>query len=149
MSSSHNRVNVINGVNLDQLGSRDPELYGDLTLTELDRQVGIWARELKLEATFFQTNSEAEMVEHLHRVPHVSDSVIINAGAWTHYSWAIRDALEIAGVPTVEVHLSDVMAREPWRHHSVFDGLVLEVISGKGPDGYHEALRLLAGKLDV
>ncbi len=96
---------------------------------------------------FFQTNHEGEFIEHLHRVPETADAVIVNAGSWTHYSWAIRDALELAGVPAVEVHLSDVMSREEWRQFSVFDGLVLGAISGKGPDGYREALELLAAEM--
>ncbi|MGZ5309393.1 MAG: type II 3-dehydroquinate dehydratase [Solirubrobacterales bacterium] len=144
---SHNRVAVLNGVNLDQLGSRDPEHYGEMTLSQLERQVRIWADELGLEATFFQTNHEGEFVEYLHRVPEVADAAIVNAAAWTHYSWAIRDALEFAGVPAVEVHLSDISKREKWRRHSVFDGLVLEAIYGKKAEGYREALELLARKL--
>jgi 3-dehydroquinate dehydratase-2 len=80
-------------------------------------------------------------------VPETADAVIVNAGSWTHYSWAIRDALELAGLPAVEVHLSDVMSREEWRHFSIFDGLVLGAISGKGPEGYREALGLLAEEL--
>ena len=87
------------------------------------------------------------MVEHLHRASEVADAIVINAGAWTHYSWAIRDALEVADLPAVEVHISDVMAREEWRHFSVFDGLVAGVVSGKGPDGYKEALELLKSEL--
>ena len=105
------------------------------------------ARELGLEARFFQTNSEGEFVEHLHRLPEVADAALINAGAWTHYSWAISDALDAAAVPAVEVHLSDVESREDWRKVSVFDGLVLAKISGKGPDGYREALEVIAREL--
>ena len=97
--------------------------------------------------TFFQTNHEGEFVEHLHRLPELADAAILNAGAWTHYSYAIRDALEIAAVPAVEVHLSDVDEREEWRRDSVFDGLVLARVSGKGPDGYREALELLKREL--
>jgi len=93
--------------------------------------------------TFFQSNIEGEFVEYLHRLPELADAAIINAGAWTHYSYAIRDALEIAKVPFVEVHLSDIQSREDWRRHSVFDGLALGVVSGKGADGYREALELL------
>jgi 3-dehydroquinate dehydratase-2 len=147
--SARNRVEVLHGVNLDALGRRDPEHYGDLTLRELETVVKRFGRELNLEVSFFQSNHEGEYVERLHRLPDAVDGAILNAGAWTHYSWALRDALEIAGVPAVEVHLSDVGSREDWRRRSVFDGLVIGAVSGKGPDGYREALELLHGKLGV
>ena len=108
-----------------------------------------WAREAGLEPLFFQTNHEGEFVEYLHRLPDLADGSLINAGAWTHYSRAIADALDVAGLPAVEVHLSDVEAREDWRKVSVFDGLVVEKISGKGADGYREALDVLARELGV
>jgi 3-dehydroquinate dehydratase II len=142
-----NRVEVLHGANLDMLGSRDPAHYGTLTLAELEVTIKRFAVELGLETTFFQTNSEAEYIEYLHRLPELADGAIVNAGAWTHYSWAIRDALELTGLPAVEVHLSDVGSREEWRRHSVFDGVVAGVVSGKGPDGYREALELLHGEL--
>ena len=110
--TAHNRVEVLHGVNLDMLGRRDPEHYGTLTLAELETQVKRFGRELDLEVAFFQTNHEGEFVERLHRLPELADAAILNPGAWTHYSWAIRDALEIAGLPAVEVHLSDVATRE-------------------------------------
>ena len=147
MTTTHNRVEVMHGANLDMLASRDPEHYGDFSLTELEGRIESWAREVGLNARFFQTNHEGEFIEHLHRAPETADAVLLTAGSWTHYSWAIRDALELAGLPAVEVHLSDVMSREEWRHFSVFDGLVLGAISGKGPEGYREALGLLAGEL--
>jgi 3-dehydroquinate dehydratase II len=147
MTTTRNRIEVMHGANLDMLASRDPEHYGNVSLTELEGRIEGWAREAGLSAMFFQTNHEGEFIERLHRVPESADAVIVNAGSWTHYSWAIRDALELAGVPAVEVHLSDVMAREEWRHFSVFDGLVLGAISGKGPEGYREALGLLAAEL--
>ena len=147
MSTAHNRVAVMHGVNFDILERRDPELYGGLSLHELETKIGRWARELDLEAIFFQTNAEGEFCEYLHRVPELADAAIVNAGAWTHYSRAIADALAVAAVPTVEVHLSDVEARDDWRKLSVFDGLVAAKISGKGPDGYREALELLAREL--
>jgi len=147
MTTTRNRVEVMHGANLDMLASRDPEHYGDFSLTELEGRIEGWERGAGLNAMFFQTNHEGEFIERLHRVPETADAVIVNAGSWTHYSWAIRDALELAGVPAVEVHLSDVMAREEWRHFSVFDGLVLGAISGKGPEGYREALGLLAKEL--
>jgi len=147
VTSAHNRVAVLHGVNFDILERRDPEVYGGLSLAELERKVGGWARELGLEAICFQTNSEGEFVEYLHRVPELADATLVNAGAWSHYSRAIADALDVARLPAVEVHLSDVEARDEWRRLSVFDGLVLAKISGKGPDGYREALELLATEL--
>ena len=147
MSTSHNRVAVLHGVNFDVLDRRDPEIYGGLSLSELERKIAAWAHELGLETRFFQTNAEGEFVEYLHRVPELADAALINAGAWTHYSWAIADALGMTGLPAVEVHLSDVEAREDWRRVSVFDGLVLAKVSGKGPDGYREALAALAAEL--
>jgi 3-dehydroquinate dehydratase-2 len=144
---SHNRVSVLHGVNLDTLGRRDPEVYGRFTLVELQTRIKRWARELELEATFFQTNHEGEFCEYLHRLPERADGAIVNAGAWTHYSWSIRDALEVAAVPAVEVHISDVESREEWRRFSVFDGLVLAKISGEGADGYRRALETLRDRL--
>ena len=147
MTSAHNRVAVLHGVNFDILERRDPEMYGGLSLYELEARIQAWARERGLEAIFFQTNAEGEFCEYLHRVPELADAAIVNAGAWTHYSRAIADALAVAAVPSVEVHLSDVEARDDWRKLSVFDGLVLAKISGKGPDGYRDALELLAAEL--
>jgi 3-dehydroquinate dehydratase-2 len=138
-----NRVEVMHGVNLDVLGHRDPEHYGTITYPELELRIKRFAYGLQLEVAFFQTNHEGEFVEHLHRLPEVADAALLNPGAWTHYSYAIRDALEIAGLPAVEVHLSDVSSREEWRRKSVLDGLVVGVVSGKGPDGYRAALETL------
>lgn len=147
MSTTRNRVAVLHGVNFDILERRDPEVYGGLSLRHLERRIGDWAHELGLEPIFFQTNHEGEFVEYLHRLPDLADASLINAGAWTHYSRAIADALDVAGLPAVEVHLSDVESREAWRRVSVFDGLVLARISGKGAEGYREALELLGGEL--
>jgi 3-dehydroquinate dehydratase-2 len=147
MSSAHNRVAVLHGVNFDVLERRDPAMYGGLSLYELEAKIQAWARELGLEAIFFQTNAEGEFCEYLHRVPDLADAALLNAGAWTHYSRAIADALAVAAVPAVEVHLSDVESREDWRRLSVFDGLVLAKVSGRGPDGYREALERLAAEL--
>ncbi|HZA59471.1 MAG TPA: type II 3-dehydroquinate dehydratase [Solirubrobacterales bacterium] len=144
-----NRVEVLHGVNLDMLGSRDPDKYGKFTLPELEVKIGRFARELGLTTQFFQSNHEGEFVEHLHRLPEVADAAIVNAGAWTHYSWAVRDALEFSGVPAVEVHISDVSAREDWRKTSVFDGLVIGRVFGKKEEGYREALQLIARELGV
>ncbi len=147
--TAHNRVEVLHGTNLDLLGRRPSEHYGDLTLVELETRVKRFGRELDLELAFFQTNHEGDFVERLHRVPDAADAVILNPGAWTHYSYAIRDALEIAALPAVEVHLSDLSDREQWRRHSVLEGLVIAAISGQGPDGYREALELLSRELGV
>jgi 3-dehydroquinate dehydratase II len=147
MTTAHNRVAVLHGVNFDILDRRDPDVYGGLSLRDLETKVERWARELGLETIFFQTNSEGQFVEYLHRLPELADASLINAGAWSHYSRAIADALDVTGVPAVEVHLSDVEARDEWRKLSVFDGLVLTKIFGKGPDGYREALELLAREL--
>jgi len=147
MTGSHNRIAVLHGVNFDILERRDREVYGGLSLYELETKIERWAHELGLETIFFQTNSEGEFVEYLHRAPELADAALINAGAWTHYSRAIADALDVAKLPAVEVHLSDVESREDWRKVSVFDGLVLIKVSGKGPDGYREALERLAGEL--
>jgi 3-dehydroquinate dehydratase II len=138
---------VLHGVNLNALGRRPAKHYGTLTLTELERRVGRFARELSLEAMFFQTNHEGEFVEELHKAPEYADGLLLNPGAWTHYAWALRDALEVAALPAVEVHLSDVEAREPFRRVSVFDGIVLARVSGAGVDGYRSALRRLKDAL--
>ncbi|MBS1863099.1 MAG: 3-dehydroquinate dehydratase [Actinobacteria bacterium] len=139
----------MHGVNFDILERRDASFYGGRSLSELEHQIARWAREAKLEPIFFQTNHEGEFVEYLHRLPDLADACVINAGAWTHYSRAIADALGVAALPAVEVHLSDVEAREDWRKVSVFDGLVVEKISGKGADGYREALDVIARELGV
>lgn len=129
------------------LGVRPAEHYGSLTLSEIEFKVDGFAEELGIEVSTFQTNSESEYVERLHRAREVDDGLILNPGAWTHYSWAIRDALEISGLPAVEVHLSDVDKREDWRKQSVIRDLCFETISGKGVDGYKDALVALAAKL--
>jgi 3-dehydroquinate dehydratase-2 len=144
-----NRIEVMHGVNLDQLGRRDASHYGALTLDRLEVRIEGFAHELGLTTRFFQTNSEEEFVEHLHRVEDLADGIVMNPGAWTHYSYAIRDALEIAGLPTVEVHLSDVDAREAFRRVSVIRDLCLATVKGQGPDGYREALTRLKEELQA
>jgi 3-dehydroquinate dehydratase-2 len=143
----HNRVEVMHGVNLDQLGRRDPTQYGSFTLEDLERKIREAADELGLEARFFHTNHEGDFVEHLHRLDGVADAIVLNPGAWTHYSYAIRDALELAGLPAVEVHLSDVDSRESWRRHSVITELCIARVAGKGPDGYRDALERVRAEL--
>lgn len=145
---SHNRVEILHGVNFDVLERRDPAMYGGFSLAQLEQRIASFAHDLGLQPRFFQTNSEAEFVEYLHRLPDVSDAVVVNAGAWTHYSYAIGDALALTGLPAVEVHLSDVESREGFRRVSVFDGLVLAKVSGKGIDGYSDALATIARHLE-
>ena len=146
-SLMRNRIEVMHGVNLDQLERRDPGQYGGLTLTELERQIAEHADGLGLTTRFFHTNHEGEFVEHLHRLAGVADALVLNPGAWSHYSYAIRDALELAGLPTVEVHLSDTSRREEWRRRSVIAELCVAQVAGKGPDGYREALQRLRQEL--
>jgi 3-dehydroquinate dehydratase II len=147
--TTRNRVDVIHGVNLDMLGRRPAQHYGDLTFDQLEQQVGTFARELDLEARFFQTNHEGELVEHLHRLNGLADAIVINPGAWTHYAWAIRDALEIAGLPAVEVHLSDVDAREEFRKVSVIRDHCFATVKGEGVEGYRSALVKIKEKLEL
>jgi 3-dehydroquinate dehydratase II len=144
---TRNRVAVLHGVNFDVLERRDPSFYGGGSLSKLEGQISGWARELSLETIFFQTNHEGEFVEQIHQLQELADAALVNAGAWTHYSRAIGDALAIVGKPAVEVHLSDVENREDWRRVSVFDGLVVAKISGKGAEGYRDALAVLAKEL--
>ena len=146
---SGNRVHVLHGVNLDQLGRRPPEHYPAITLSELEVYIARFARELALTVTFDQTNHEGEFCEALHEAAETADGLVLNPGAWTHYSYAIRDALEIAALPAVEVHLSAVDEREDWRKHSVIADLCIGTVSGKGVDGYREALELLARELGL
>ena len=148
MSDASYRIEVLHGVNLDMLGYRDPAVYGTLTLAQLETRIGEFAAELGLEVGFFQTNAEGELIERLHRLRGAADGIVLNPGAWTHYAWAIRDALEIAALPTVEVHLSDVKAREPWRRVSVVEDLCIASVSGQGPEGYRVALERLRGALE-
>jgi len=137
------RIVVLNGVNLDALGRRDPEHYGGMTLSELETQIYQWANAIGCTVRCRQTNHEGEFVDWCHDALDWADGVIANPGAWTHYSWAIHDAVELFTVPFVEVHLSDINAREEWRRFSVLEGLVATRIVGKGPDGYREALEFL------
>jgi 3-dehydroquinate dehydratase II len=141
------RVEVMHGVNFDVLGARNVEHYGGISLTELEVKIKQFARSLEMEPSFSQTNHEGEFVERLHRAGESADGLILNPGAWTHYSYAIRDALEAAGLPAVEVHLSDIDQREEWRRVSVIGDLCIGTIQGKGPDGYAEALELLKSRL--
>jgi 3-dehydroquinate dehydratase-2 len=138
----------MHGANVDQLGRRDPALYGTLTLAQLEREIEDAASRLELDVGFFHTNYEGAFIEHLHALAGNADAILLNPGAWTHYAWAIRDALEIAALPALEIHLSDVMAREPWRAVSVIEDLCFARIYGRGPDGYREALERLREELE-
>ena len=137
------QVVVLNGVNLDVLGRRDPELYGGISLGDLETRIYEWASQLGCHVRCRQTNSEGEYVEWCHDALDWADGVVANPGAWTHYSYAIRDALELLKVPLVEVHLSNVDDREEWRRHSVIAELAAKRVVGKGPDGYREALEFV------
>jgi 3-dehydroquinate dehydratase-2 len=139
-------VAVLNGVNLDLLGRREPEIYGGLSHIELESRIYGWAEELGISVQCRQTNHEGQYVEWCHDALDWADGVVANPAAWTHYSYAVRDALELLRVPLVEVHLSNVDEREEWRRRSVIADLAARRIVGKGPDGYREALEFLAGQ---
>jgi 3-dehydroquinate dehydratase II len=140
------QVVVLNGVNLDVLARRDPGLYGGLSLDELETRIYEWAAQLGCSVRCRQTNNEGEYVEWCHDALDGIDGVVVNPGAWTHYSYAIRDALELLRVPIVEVHLSDIENREEWRRHSVIGELAAKRILGKGPDGYRQALEFIVAR---
>ena len=137
------RIVVLNGVNLDQLGRRDPTVYGGMSESQLETAIYKWASELGLSVECRQTNHEGEYIEWCHDALDWADGVVVNPAAWTHYSYAIRDAVELFQVPVVEVHLSNVDEREDWRRASVISDLATKRIVGKGPDGYREALEYL------
>lgn len=139
---------VMHGINLDMFGKRDPEQYGTITLIEINERIIALARELGLEAEFFQSNHEGKFVEKIHAA-HANGTrgVLMNAGAWTHYSYGIADAAAILQIPVVEVHMSNVHAREEFRRHSVLSPVVKGSIAGFGVDSYLLGFRALAGML--
>ena len=139
-------VDVLNGVNLDVLGRRNPELYGGLSLEQLETRIYEWGRELDLRVRCRQTNSEGQYVDWCHEALDAAEGVVLNPAAWTHYSYAIRDAVELFTVPVVEVHLSNVEEREDWRRVSLIADFAAERVVGKGPEGYRAALAYLAGQ---
>ncbi|MGB0872375.1 MAG: type II 3-dehydroquinate dehydratase [Solirubrobacterales bacterium] len=141
------RIEVLHGVNLDMLGKRPNAIYGSFSLSELEYKIESFADELSLEVSCFQTNSEGEFVERLHRARELADGLILNPGAWTHYSWAIHDALEIAAMPAVEVHISDLTKREDWRQLSVIRDQCILTVTGEGVEGYRTALEALRSEL--
>src|SRR5919202_5288864 len=140
------RIEVLNGVNLNVLGRRDPALYGGLTISELETQIYAWASDLGCTVRCRQTNSEGEYIEWCQGATEWADGLIVNPAAWTHYSYAIRDALEVVGLPIVEVHLSNVDEREEWRRISVIADVVAKRVIGKGPAGYRDALEYLCSR---
>jgi 3-dehydroquinate dehydratase II len=135
-----NRVAVLHGVNLDALNRRPAEHYGALTFDSLERRIDAFAHEIGLQTRFFQSNHEGEYVEEIHKASDYADGLLLNPGAWTHYAWSLRDAIEVSGLPAVEVHLSDVENREPFRRVSVITDVCVAKVSGKGVDGYRDAL---------
>jgi len=138
------RVEVLNGVNLDVLGRRDPDLYGGLSLNELERRIYEWAKELDVGVRCRQTKHEGQYVDWIHEVSEMADGVVLNPAAWTHYSYAVHDAVQLLEIPVVEVHLSNVDEREEWRRVSLVSEFAARRVVGKGPDGYKEALEFLA-----
>ena len=142
------RVAVLNGVNLDVLARRNPTVYGGVSLEELETRIYEWARELSLTVQCRQTNNEGDYVKWLHDAIDQADGLVVNPGAWSHYSYAIRDALELVPAPKVEVHLSNIEEREEWRRNSVISDLVDKRVIGKGPQGYREALEFLKEKTE-
>ncbi len=137
------RVAVLHGINLGALDRRPAEHYGGLTFTRLEKVIAKYGRELGLQCNFFQSDSEGDFVQELHKTSDYADGVVLNPGAWTHYAWSLHDAVEICGLPVIEVHLSDVDSREPFRHLSVLEGVRAGRVSGHGVDGYREALEML------
>jgi 3-dehydroquinate dehydratase-2 len=148
VSAARWRIALLHGPNLDQLGRRPSAHYGTLTLRELEDRVRAWGAERDMAVAAFQTNHEGAFLEHVHGLAGAVDGAVVNPGAWTHYQWSIRDALELLGAPFVEVHLSDVENREPHRRISVVRDIALHAVWGKGPDGYRDALDRLREELD-
>jgi len=142
------KILVLNGVNLNMFGKRDPKHYGTETLNDIEIQLSQLALELGVEVESFQTNHEGEMCERIHTAhTDTTQAIVINAGAWTHYSYAIRDALAILSIPIIEVHMSNVHAREEFRHHSVFSPIVKGQICGFGVESYLLGLRAAASAI--
>jgi 3-dehydroquinate dehydratase-2 len=139
-------VDVLNGVNLDVVGRRKPELYGGLGLEQLETRIYEWGKKLDLRVRCRQTNNEGQYVDWCHEALDTAEGVVLNPAAWTLYSYAIRDAVELFTVPVVEVHLSNIEEREEWRRVSLIADFAAKRVIGKGPDGYREALEFLAGR---
>lgn len=140
------KIQVINGPNLNMLGIREPSIYGNLTLDEINKILAQKGREFNLSLDFFQSNHEGDIIDKIHDCYGRKDGIVINPGAFTHYSIAIRDAISSVGITTIEVHLSDISSREDFRKTSVIENVCVKQIWGKGVDSYIEALEFLAGK---
>jgi len=141
------KIAVINGPNLNLLGTREPELYGKITLAEIEKRLSSLASDLGAELTFTQLNGEGEIVEHVHALRGKVDGALVNAGAYSHTSLAIRDALAAVAIPFVEVHMTNIYAREPERRKSALADAAVAVVCGFGADSYDLALRGLVNKL--
>lgn len=142
------KILMLHGINHNMFGKRDPAQYGTVTLADIDQALHSLAAELEVSVQGFQTNSEGAMCERIHRAfEDGEDAVLINAGAWTHYSYSIRDALAILTCPVVELHMSNIHAREAFRHHSVFADIVKGQICGFGVESYRLALRAAVAAL--
>ncbi len=138
------RILVVNGPNLNLLGKREPEIYGTKTLDELNAKLADMAKELGIEISFFQSNSESEIINYLHKEGFQADGLIINPGAFTHYSYALRDAITAVGIEAIEVHMSNIYSREEFRHKSVIAPVCLGHLVGFGFYGYAMALSYFA-----
>ena len=138
------RVLVVNGPNLNLLGTRRPEVYGTTTLGELEEMCRQWGTELGCEVSVFQSNHEGAIIDRLHEAIGRCDGIVINPGALTHYSYALHDAIEASNIPTVEVHISNIAARESWRAVSVIAPVCVASITGQGVEGYRRAIEVLA-----
>lgn len=141
------RIQVIHGPNLSLLGRREPEVYGRLTLAEIDERLHAYAAEAGIELRTWQSNHEGDIIDAVHQTVGRADGLVINPGAYTHYSYAIRDAIASVGLPAVEVHLSNVYAREPFRHESVIAPICVGKIVGFGWQSYRLGLEALIGWL--
>lgn len=141
------RILVVNGPNLNLLGTREPEVYGSATLDDIEAMVAERAADLGVDVCFFQSNHEGSIIDRLHEAIGVCDGVLMNPGAYTHYSYAIRDAVAAIGLPVVEVHLSDITAREDFRAISVIAPVCVAQISGRGPASYLDGLESLVSRL--
>ena len=141
------RILVLNGPNLNLLGERDADHYGGKTLDEVNRELTELASRLEVEVVFYQSNHEGDLIDRVHAERKKASGIVANPGALTHYSYALRDAFEAAGLPVVEIHISDIRSREDWRAHSVISDVAWRVIAGRGTDGYLDALRELTGLL--
>lgn len=139
------KILIVNGPNLNLLGSREPDIYGDLTLEQINDELTTLAKELDLEVEFFQSNSEGALIDFLHSQAPEADGLIINPGAYTHYSIAIRDAIVALDLPAIEVHLSNTQAREKFRRKSVIAPVCKGVLTGFGSFGYAMALSYFGG----